>query len=120
MSNPDKFKQTRAWCGHRKPKNSKKLLRMKKRDLAKIGQTITNFSNFNSHTAKKDKNISPLCRLCGLKPETGWHLAFECSKTAHLKIRSQIFDPTMEALQEMVNDELVENLLLNRKASHPT
>ena len=83
------------------------------------GQTITNFSNLNSHTAKKDKKVSPNCKHCGLHPETGWHLAFQCPKTAHLKIRAQIFKLSMEALQEMVNDELVESLVLNRQNATP-
>ena len=122
-TNSNDYKNTKLWFANLRPKCSKELLALPRIEAGLIIQFITNFSNLNHHTNKKDKRITPLCRICGDGREKPRHLATECdplNTTSRLHLGAFQADTRkwdMAGLRSFVLSRSVRRLLTNRLVS---
>ena len=76
---PD-YQDTKRWFPDVIHPHRGKMTCLSRTVLGKITQFITSFNNMNHHTNRKDKRVSPVCRLCKIptSSERPWHIVTEC------------------------------------------
>ena len=84
-----------------------------------ITQFCTGFCNMNHFSNKKDKRISPICRICQKDREKPWHIATSCDPilvTSRNLLESFHIDGTwsVKNLLSLTEDSRVRRLLNTR------
>jgi ribonuclease HI len=122
VDNKIDYKNSKLWFPEVHAPQRGACYRLNRPTLGRVVQFITSFSNLNHHSNRKNRGISPLCRLCDSDTDTEnpWHLATECP-AAHLVSRVHLHaflqDHTQwswQGLSSFVQDPLIARLMASR------
>lgn len=88
--NLNQCRQTKIWFDGPQPNKTKQLLKLSKADFTQVIQWITghNFLNRHNHILNPDLCPEPICRKCGLEPETSSHIIIDCPALMAVRFES--------------------------------
>lgn len=79
-------KHTKYFCKNPSEEKSESILALKRSDIKRLVDVMTNHCNLNKHLHTMSYVDNPMCG-CGLEEETGLHLVTSCQKYRALRVR---------------------------------